>query len=129
MSLSIWQKNHENNNKSIGAVDLWNWGCPKHFCSFWSKLDLTKGIFMKDNTSKRPHFGPFPSILLLICPLFAPFFSLLGVPWAPPGPFLCCAYEQKRWLVRAFWLLHEFRRAVSMLVPLVAAAKIRPIEF
>ena len=48
-------------NGAIDAIELKIWGRPKQFGSFWSKLGLTKGTFMKDNTTKRPHFGPFPS--------------------------------------------------------------------
>ena len=53
-----------------GAVKL---GCPKLF----PKLGLTRGIFMKDNTSKRPYFGPY-------FPYFAPYW---GCPGHPLGPF------------------------------------------
>ena len=46
---------------------------------------------MEGSTQKRPYFGPFPQILLLICPILL----LIGGPRAPPGPFLRCAYGWK----------------------------------
>ena len=60
---------------TIQLLNTINWaiklGVNKKFCSFWSKLGLTKVIFIKDITPKG-------SILVLfhqVCSLLAPFFS------------------------------------------------------
>ena len=47
---------------------------------------------MKDNTQKGPILVLISPILLLIGPILL----LIGGAWAPPGPFLRCAYAFER---------------------------------
>ena len=67
MSCLVWQSG-DLRLKRNWAIKL---GGPKQYCSIWSKLGLTKGIFMKDHNQKK-----------------IPFCSLQA-----PGPFLRCAYD------------------------------------
>ena len=62
---------------------------------------------MKDNTQKGPILVLISPILLLIGPILL----LIGGAWAPPGPFLCCAYafEYKSILrsLKSYWWWKE----------------------
>ena len=66
-------------HRRIWAIKL---GGPKQFCSFWSKLGLTRGIFMKNNTPKRSHFS-------LFFPNFAPCWGCPLAPFFVAPKFLC----------------------------------------
>ena len=71
------------------------WGCLKWFCSFWTKLDLTRCIFMKNHTPILIFFGPI--MLLIGC-------ILLLI-----GPFLHCAYGSKFFICQSTrYVLHIF---------------------
>ena len=66
-------------------------------------LLLLTGDMNQINVRKHPKKAQFWSfcpqfftLLTQFCSLLAPFCSLLGVPRAPPGPFLRCAYVRKR---------------------------------
>ena len=106
---SIWQHHCKSlANRRNWAIKL---GGPKQFCSLWSEVGLYWGIVKKDDTPKMVHFAPF----------LAPLCSLLEGE-GPPGPFLCCTYDQA---VR----LLKWRLQIDVLSPLIHKVELGCISF